>query len=61
MDPVGNYGKGVQEVYDKLKQSGHTDVAIKLYPGLRHEIHNEKSNREVYDDIAAFAKKVTGE
>ena len=60
MDPVGNYGKGVQEVYDKLKQSGHTDVAIKLYPGLRHEIHNEKSNREVYDDIAAFAKKITG-
>ena len=61
MDPVGNYGKGVKEVYDKLKQSGHTDVAIKLYPGLRHEIHNEKSNREVYDDIAAFAKKVIGE
>ena len=60
MDPVGNYGKGVTEVYNKLKESGHTDVAIKLYPGLRHEIHNEKSNAEVYGDIAAFAKRIVG-
>lgn len=58
MDPVGNYGKGVREVYDKLKASGHTDVSIKLYPGLRHEIHNEKSNAEVYQDIADFAKRI---
>lgn len=58
MDPVGSYGKGVKEVFDKLKASGHTNVAIKLYPGLRHEIHNEKSNAEVYADIAAFAKGI---
>ena len=58
-DPVGNYGKGVQEVCDKLKASGHTDVSIKLYPGLRHEIHNENTNGEVYNDIASFADKVT--
>lgn len=55
MDPVGNYGKGVQEVYDKLVASGHKNVKIKLYPGLRHEIHNEKENAEVYADILAFA------
>ena len=58
MDPVGNYGKGVKEVYDKLKETGHTNVEIKLYPGLRHEIHNEKTNGEVYADIAAFAEKI---
>ena len=54
-DPVGAYGKGVQEVYDKLLASGHTNVKMKLYPGLRHEIHNEKTNAEVYADIADFA------
>lgn len=58
MDPVGNYGKGVTEVYNKLKETGHTDVSIKLYKGLRHEIHNEKSNQEVYHDIADFCKKI---
>lgn len=55
MDPVGNYGKGVKEVYDKLVATGHTNVKIKLYPGLRHEIHNEKENATVYADILAFA------
>ena len=58
MDPVGNYGKGVTEVRDKLVQSGHTDVTMKLYDGLRHEIHNEDCRFDVYADIAAFAEKV---
>ncbi|MCH5198229.1 MAG: lysophospholipase [Oscillospiraceae bacterium] len=58
-DPVGAYGKGVREVYDKLNASGHTNISIKLYEGLRHEIHNEKSNAEVYCDIADFADKIT--
>ena len=57
-DPVGAYGKGVKEVYDKLNASGHTNVKIKLYPGLRHEIHNEKTNAVVYGDIAEFALSV---
>lgn len=57
-DPVGSFGKGVREVYDNLRATGHDKVSIKLYKGLRHEIHNEKSNREVYDDILAFANGV---
>lgn len=55
MDPVGNYGKGVTEVYKKLEETGHTNVSIKLYKGLRHEIHNEDCRKEVLDDIIAFA------
>ena len=57
-DPVGNYGKGVTEVYHKLKATGHKNVTMKLYKGLRHEIHNEKTNAEVYADILAFAQSV---
>lgn len=52
-DPVGEYGKGVKTVYDGLKQTGH-DVKLKLYEGLRHEIHNEDERFEVYGDIIAW-------
>lgn len=58
MDPVGNYGKGVQEVYDKLLKSGHNKISLKLYKGLRHEIHNENERYEVLDDIASFADSI---
>ena len=51
MDPVGEYGKGVKQVYDDLKKTGHTDVTLKIYDGLRHEILNEEKI-EVFEDIA---------
>ncbi len=55
MDPVGNYGKGVKEVYQKLKNAGVQDVKMKLYKGARHEILNETNQDEVYADILAWA------
>lgn len=54
-DPVGNYGKGVREVFHGLKKSGHSDVTLKLYPGDRHEILNELDKEEVYQDILNWA------
>lgn len=51
MDPVGNYGKGVKEVYQKLLDTGHKNVTLKLYPEARHEILNEINKQEVYDDL----------
>lgn len=54
-DPVGNYGKGVKQVYNDLKLAGVNDVVLKLYPGLRHEILNERKNKTVYEDVAAWA------
>lgn len=53
-DPVGEYSKGIDEVYDKLIKSGHTAVAEKLYPECRHEVLNELNKEEVYDDIYSF-------
>ena len=53
-DPVGNYGKGVEEVYEKLIAQGVTDVSRKLYPGMRHEILNELGKEEVYADLLDF-------
>lgn len=54
MDPVGDYGKGVNEVYKKLKKSSHTNVSLKLYEGARHEILNEINKSEVFDDIITW-------
>ncbi len=51
MDPVGDYGKGVNEVYKTLKKTGHKNVTMKLYEGARHEILNEINRGEVYIDI----------
>ena len=53
-DPVGNYGKGVEEVYRLLLAEGVTDVSRKLYPEMRHEILNEIGKEEVYRDIFDF-------
>lgn len=52
-DPVGNYGKGVKTVYEKLKLSG-ADVKLKLYPDCRHEIHNDTCKDEMFQDILNF-------
>ena len=52
-DPVGEHGKGVKAVYDKLKAAG-ADVQIKLYDGYRHEILNDDCHDEVVQDIADF-------
>ena len=53
-DPVGAYGAGVREVYDKLVATGHSNVSIKLYPGDRHEILNETDKKTVYSDILTW-------
>lgn len=53
-DPVGNYGKGIKQVYNDLKLAGSKDVTLKLYAGMRHEILNERKKETVYEDIAAW-------
>lgn len=59
-DPVGMYGKGVKTVFDKLNETGHKNVKIKLYEGDRHEIHNEDDRFDVYADIASWCDSVIG-
>ena len=51
MDPIGDYSKGVNEVYKTLKKTGHKYVTMKLYDGARHEILNEINRKEVFGDI----------
>lgn len=59
-DPVGNFGKGVLNVYERMKDAGMTDVKCKLYDGARHEPFNELESvrNEAYADVEAFINKV---
>ena len=58
-DPVGNYGKGPDYVYQKLLVAGCRDVTLKLYEGARHELFNETNRDEVFADLLAFLKGKT--
>lgn len=55
-DPVGNYGKGVIEVYERLKKE-NCNAKIKLYSGMRHEILNDDCADETVADILKFIKE----
>ncbi len=54
-DPVGDYSKGVKEVYRKLKDLG-ASVQMKLYENCRHEILNDTCRDEVFKDIIDFCE-----
>lgn len=50
-DPVGQNGKGPRWLADTYRKLGVANVKCKIYPHMRHEIHNEKGYLEVYEDI----------
>jgi len=56
-DPVGNNGKGVNEVYSKYKKAGIKDITMKLFTDGRHEMLNETNKTEVYEFILNWLKK----
>lgn len=57
MDPVGNKGKGVRQVFGWLEKTGH-NAECKLYEGGRHEMLNEINRDEVFNDVLLFINTV---
>jgi len=53
MDPVGAYSKGPSILYQWYIDTGH-DAKLKVYPGGRHEMHNELNRQDVYSDVSSF-------
>ena len=53
-DPVGDMGKGVKAAAKLLHDAGVKLVDCKIYPGMRHEIHNEKGYQQVYEDVVSW-------
>ena len=56
-DPVGNYGKGVQQAAQAFCKVGMEKVTVKIYPLCRHEILNEINKEEIYQDVAGYLNK----
>ncbi|MCL1670629.1 alpha/beta fold hydrolase [Elizabethkingia ursingii] len=56
-DPIGNFGKGIQQTVSDLEQDGFKDISMKLYTGMRHEILNETDKQDVYKDIISWIGK----
>lgn len=54
-DPVGNYGKGVKQVYNTLVKH-NANAKLKLYENCRHEILNDTCQNEVLSDILNFIR-----
>lgn len=57
-DPVGPYGKGVEQAAKAFRNAGMINVALKLYPDCRHEILNELNKDEVYGDVTKWISQV---
>jgi len=55
-DPVGAFGAMVNKAYTAYQKAGMTQVTMKLYPGMRHEILNEMNRNLVYRDIMDWMK-----
>ena len=56
-DPVGNFGKGVITLFNKLKSVGIIDLTLKLYKEGRHEMLNELNKQEVFKDVLKWIEK----
>ena len=60
-DPVGDYGAAVEQLYKiYTEQVGLTDVELKLYDGMRHELQQEVGREQVFADQLAWIKKTIG-
>ena len=57
MDPVGNYGEGPTEVYNKMKEVGIQNIELKIFKDGRHEMLNEINKDEVYNMIISWINK----
>ena len=57
MDPVGDYGRAVRQVYDSFLYVGMRDVSMKLYEDDRHELVNEADRETVWKELYEWIMK----
>ncbi len=59
-DPVGQMGKGVEQVAEQFRNAGLENVTVKLYEGARHELFNETNRGEVIADLIGWLDRTAG-
>ena len=57
-DAVADMGKGFYALQDQYIKLGVKKVKLVVYPGMHHEVHNEKNNGPVYANILGFTEAV---
>ncbi|MBP3702189.1 MAG: alpha/beta fold hydrolase [Lachnospiraceae bacterium] len=53
-DPFGEFGRGVNQIYETYRKLGLNDICVQMYDNDRHEILNETDRQEVFGDIAGW-------
>lgn len=53
-DPVGDYGRGVLKMCEKLYAAGVENMRYKVYKNSRHELLNDVDRDEVYADLYSW-------
>lgn len=56
-DPCRISHKKFLQAVEHMKNQGYTQVSWKIYPGMRHEIMNERNREQVFNDILDFCGK----
>ena len=56
-DPVGEFSKGVKKACNLYKKAGLTDIDLKIYDGLRHDILHEENSEEIFKDLYEWLLK----
>ena len=54
MDPVGEYGRGPTQVYDRYVKAGVADVELVLYEGARHEVLGEQGREQILQELLGW-------
>ena len=57
-DPVGTCGRGVKQSLTAFREAGMKNVRLKLYPGDRHEVLNERDKDLVWADVLAWLEEM---
>ena len=50
-DPIGDMGRGIRKIANRLDKQHFEHVSVQLYPHMRHEPLHEQSKEQVYQDI----------
>lgn len=56
-DPVGDYGKGILEMLNRLKEEGKVLTDGIIYRDSRHDLFNELNSEEIIEDIVEWLRE----
>ena len=59
-DPIGNFGKGIDEIFQRLSGEG-CPVEEKLYERVRHELQSDPGRERIFNDMLTWMKKYVQE